>query len=90
MPDGRPALTGAKRKHRYDRRLRDGLIYVRAELPPEIGEWLIDHSTMAGDNSTGRGAETLPTRLRSGSKPDISASATHPAPENEWARAHFG
>ncbi len=33
MPDGRTALTGAERKRRYDRRVWDGLIYVRGGLP---------------------------------------------------------
>ena len=52
MPDGRPALSGAERKRRHDRRARDGLIHARADLPPEIGEWLIDHGFKADDCST--------------------------------------
>ncbi len=42
MPDGRPALTGAERKRRHDRRVRDGLTHARADLPRDVGEWLID------------------------------------------------
>ncbi len=52
MPDGRTALTGAERKRRHDRRARDGLIHARSDLPPEIGEWLIDHGFKADDDST--------------------------------------
>ena len=71
MPDGKPALTGAERKRQYDRRARDGLLSVRADLPPKIGEWLVDHNSMAGYNSTGRGAQMLPMRLTPEDKPDI-------------------
>ena len=52
MSDGRPALTGAERKRRHDRRARDGLIHARGDLPPEIGEWPIDPGFMADDDST--------------------------------------
>ena len=47
MPDGRPALTGAQRKRRFDRRERLGLINFRGDLPPEIGEWLMDRGHRA-------------------------------------------
>ena len=52
MPDGRTALTGAQRKRRYDRRVRDGLIYVRGGLPPDLGECLMDRGVKAEDDST--------------------------------------
>ncbi len=65
MPDGRPALTGAERKRRYDRRAGDGSIYFRGDLPLDICELLMDYGYKADDDSTGRGVETLPTRLRS-------------------------
>ncbi len=90
MPDRKPALTGAERKARHDRRLRSGLLYTRTDRPPEIGEWLIVHGFMADDNSTGKCAETLPTGLRLGSKPDISASEVSPAPDVERGQSNFG
>ncbi len=52
MPDGRPALTGAERKRRYDRRAREGSIYFRSDLPPDLGEWMMDRGVKAEDDST--------------------------------------
>ena len=52
MPDGRTALTGAERKARHDRRVRDGLTHARADLPRDVGEWLIDLGFIVDPRST--------------------------------------
>ena len=52
MTDGRPALTGAERKRRHDRRVRDGLTYACADLPRDVGEWLIDLGFIDNTRST--------------------------------------
>ena len=46
-----PRSTGGLRQHLIDH-LR--LLYARADLPPEIGEWLIERGVKADDDSTGR------------------------------------
>ncbi len=50
-PLGR-ALTGAERKRRHDRRVRDGLTHARADLPRDVGEWLIDRGFIVDPRST--------------------------------------
>ncbi len=52
MTAGRPALTGAERKRRHDRRVRTGLIHARADLPPDIAAWLVEHGFKTDDCST--------------------------------------
>ena len=52
MTGDRTALTGAERKRRHDRRARDGSIYFRGDLPPDLGEWMMDRGYKAADDST--------------------------------------
>ena len=51
QPFGR-TLTGAERKRRHDRRIRDGLTHARVDLPRDVGEWLIDLGFINDSRST--------------------------------------
>jgi hypothetical protein len=51
MTAGRPALTGAERKRRHIRRVREGMTHVRADLPCDVGTWLLEMGFKVDDNS---------------------------------------